>query len=189
MQNGGAKMHKDIKEIMINEECLQKRVVELAKELSKEYRGKNPLMICILKGAVVFMSDIIKHMDIDLEIDFMSVSSYGSETVSSGVVKIIKDLDERITDRDMIIVEDIFDTGLTLDYLVRLLQERKPKSIKICTLLLKEKADDHNQISLKIDYVGFKIQDEFVVGYGLDYDEHYRNLPYIGILKEELYKK
>ena len=98
-------------------------------------------------------------------------------------------MDERITDRDMIIVEDIFDTGLTLDYLVRLLQERKPKSIKICTLLLKEKKDDQSQISLKIDYVGFKIQDEFVVGYGLDYDEHYRNLPYIGILKEELYKK
>lgn len=182
-------MHKDIKKVMIEEERLQKRVIELAKKLSEEYRGKNPLMICILKGAVVFMSDLIKHMDIDLEIDFMSVSSYGSETVSSGVVKIIKDLDEKITGRDMIIVEDIFDTGLTLDYLVRLLQERKPKSIKICTLLLKEKADDQNQISLKIDYVGFKIQDEFVVGYGLDYDEHYRNLPYIGILKEELYKK
>ena len=182
-------MHKDIKSIMIDEEHLQKRVEELAKELSEVYKGKNPLMICILKGAVVFMSDLIKHMDIDLEIDFMSVSSYGSETVSSGVVKIIKDLDERIADRDMIIVEDIFDTGLTLDYLVRLLQERKPKSIKICTLLLKEKADDQSQISLKIDYIGFKIQDEFVVGYGLDYDEHYRNLPYIGILKEELYKK
>lgn len=181
-------MNKDIKEVLIGEEKLQQRVSELAKELSEQYKDKNPLIICVLKGAVLFMSDLIKNMDIPLEIDFMSVSSYGSEMVSSGVVKIIKDLDITITDRDMVIIEDILDTGLTLNYLIRTLEERAPKSIKVCTLLLKEKDDPKLQLHVKVDYVGFTIKDEFVVGYGLDYNGYYRNLPYIGILKEKIYK-
>ncbi len=181
-------MNKDVKEVLIGEEKLQQRVSQLAKELSAHYKDKNPLIICVLKGAVLFMSDLIKKMDIPLEIDFMSVSSYGSEMVSSGVVKIIKDLDITITGRDMVIVEDILDTGLTLNYLIRTLEERAPNSIKVCTLLLKEKDDPNMQLHVKVDYVGFTIRDEFVVGYGLDFDGYYRNLPYIGILKEEIYK-
>lgn len=178
-------MNKDIKEVLICEEELQQRVTQMARELSDQYQNKNPLIICVLKGAVIFMSDLIKKMDIPLEIDFMSISSYGSKTVSSGIVKIIKDLDTAITGRDMIIVEDILDTGLTLNYLIRTLEEREPNSIKVCTLLLKEKDDPSDQLNVKADYVGFRIKDEFVVGYGLDYNEQYRNLPYIGILEKE----
>ncbi|MFA0815674.1 MAG: hypoxanthine phosphoribosyltransferase [Anaerofustis sp.] len=181
-------MHQDIKEILISQEQLDRRVSELAEVIQKEYHDKKPLVICVLKGAVLFMSDLIKKLDMPLEIDFMSVSSYGGETTSSGVVKIIKDLDITITGRDMIIVEDILDTGLTLDYLIRMLEERKPNSIQVCTLLLKEKDDPDSQMKVPVNYVGFTIKDEFVVGYGLDYNGLYRNLPYIGILKEELYR-
>lgn len=181
-------MNKDIKKVLISEEQLQKKVADLADKLSKDYKDKNPLVICVLKGAVLFMSDLIKKMDVPLEIDFMSVSSYGSEMVSSGVVKIIKDLDITITGRDMLIVEDILDTGLTLDYLIRTLEERKPNSIKVCSLLIKEKADPNSQLRVNVDYIGFTVKDEFVVGYGLDYNGKYRNLPYIGILKEEIYQ-
>ncbi len=180
-------MNQDIKEVLIDQTRLDQRVSELAAILEQEYKGKNPLIICVLKGAVLFMSDLIKKMDIPLEIDFMSVSSYGGDTTSSGVVKIIKDLDITITGRDMVIVEDILDTGLTLDYLIRMLEERKPNSIKVCTLLLKEKDDPNQQMKVPVDYVGFTIKDDFVVGYGLDYDGYFRNLPYIGILKESCY--
>ena len=181
-------MNQDIKEVLIDQTRLDQRVSELAAILEQEYKGKNPLIICVLKGAVLFMSDLIKKMDIPLEIDFMSVSSYGGDTTSSGVVKIIKDLDITITGRDMVIVEDILDTGLTLDYLIRMLEERKPNSVKVCTLLLKEKDDPNQQMKVPVDYVGFTIKDDFVVGYGLDYDGYFRNLPYIGILKESCYQ-
>ena len=181
-------MREEIKQVFITQEELKVRVGELAREIARDYAGKNPLVICVLKGAVLFMSDLIKQMDIPLEIDFMSVSSYGAGVESSGVVKIIKDLDVTITGRDMIIVEDILDTGLTLDYLIRTLEERAPKSIKVCTLLLKEKDDPKKQLRVNVDYVGFTVHDEFVVGYGLDYDGYYRNLPYIGVLKEEMYQ-
>ncbi len=181
-------MRDDIQEILLTEERIAARVKELAKAVTADYRDKNPIVICILKGAMVFMTDFIRQLDFPLEIDCMSVSSYGSGTVSSGIVRIIKDLDTTITGRDMLIVEDILDTGLTLDYLIRTFEERMPKSIRICALLIKEKEDPKMQLRLKVDYVGFRIKDEFVVGYGLDYNEHYRNLPYIGILKESVYK-
>ena len=180
-------MRDDIKEIFLSEEQIQKRVKELADELCEKYRDKNPLVICVLKGASMFLMDIIKQMDIPLEIDFMAVASYGSSDKSSGVVKILKDLDKPVEGRDMIIVEDILDTGLTLDYIIRLLWERKPESISVCALLVKEKKEQIR--NFEIDYTGFSVRDEFVVGYGLDYDEEYRALPFIGVLKPEVYSK
>ncbi len=180
-------MNEDIKEILITKDQLHMRIKELAHQITTDYKNKNPLIICILKGAVVFMTDLIRMLEFPLEIDFMSVSSYGAGTESSGIVRIIKDLDTTIKDRDMLIVEDILDTGLTLDYLIRTFEERMPKSIKICSLLIKEKNDPRKQTRLNVDYVGFRIKDEFVVGYGLDYNEKYRNLPYVGILKESVY--
>lgn len=179
----------DIKEVFLTEEQIQHRVKEIAEDLSKRYAGKNPLVICVLKGGAMFMMDIVKNMDIPLEIDFMAVSSYfGKE--SQGVVKILKDLDASITDRDIIIVEDILDTGLTLDYLIGLLRHRNPRSVCVCALLVKEKNDPSSQIkNYQVDYEGFTIRDEFVVGYGLDYNQEYRNLPYIGVLKEEVYSQ
>jgi hypoxanthine phosphoribosyltransferase len=181
-------MRDDIKEILLTDEQIAARIKELAEALTADYKNKNPIVICILKGAAVFMTDLIRQLDFPLEIDCMSVSSYGAGTISSGIVRIIKDLDATIKDRDMLIVEDILDTGLTLDYLIRTFEERMHRSIKICALLIKEKNDPDMQMRLNVDYVGFRIKDEFVVGYGLDYNEHYRNLPYIGILKESVYK-
>ena len=180
-------MNTDIKEILFTQEQIASKVSELADRITEDYKGKNPLLICVLKGAIVFMSDLIRKIQVPLEIDFMSVSSYGEDVKSSGVVKIVKDLDISITGRDMIVVEDIFDTGLTLDYLIRTLEERKPKSIEICTLLLKNKENTQSQRKSELKYVGFECPDEFVVGYGLDYAEIYRNLPYIGILDEKVY--
>lgn len=182
-------MRDDIEEILLTEVQIGARIKELAETITADYQDKNPIIICILKGAVVFMSDLIRQLNFPLEIDCMSVSSYGSGTVTSGIVKIIKDLDVTISGRDMLIVEDILDTGLTLDYLIRTLEERVPKSIRICALLIKDKNDPIMQTRLNVDYVGFRIKDEFVVGYGLDYDGHYRNLPYVGILKESVYSQ
>jgi hypoxanthine phosphoribosyltransferase len=179
-------MHNDIQEILISEEEIQRKVKELGAILSDEYGDRFPLAIGVLKGALPFMADLIKRMDIHLEIDFMDVSSYGSSTVSSGEVKIIKDLNTSIEGRDVLIVEDIIDSGLTLNYLVELFRHRKAKSIKIVTLLDKP---DGRQVDLKADIAGFIVPDEFVVGYGLDYAERYRNLPYIGVLKSEVYNK
>ncbi len=179
-------MQQDIKKILLSAEDIRARELELAAELTDRYKGSDPLVLCVLKGAVVFMTDLVKMMPIKLEMDFMAVSSYvGME--SSGVVKIIKDLDIAIDGRDIIIVEDILDTGLTLDYLIRNLEERGPKSIAVCALLLKKKDDPGKQLHINVDYVGFTVGDEFVVGYGLDYNGHYRNLPYVGVLKEEVY--
>ncbi|MEG1520376.1 MAG: hypoxanthine phosphoribosyltransferase [Clostridia bacterium] len=177
-------MYNDIEQIWISKEALQKRIKELAVELDAEYAGKNPLMICILKGAVMFFTDLIREMKIPLAIDFMSISSYGGGTRSSGEVKMIKDLDTTIEDRDIIIVEDIMDSGYTLQYLKRMLSGRNPSSIKICCLLDKP---SRREVDLQADYKGFEIENQFVVGYGLDYNQKYRNLPDIGILKPSVY--
>jgi len=179
-------MENDIKEILISKEEIDKKIQELGAQLSEEYKDRKPLMVCVLKGAFIFMSDLIRNVTIPLEVDFMAISSYGVSTESSGVVRILKDLDVTIEGRDLIIVEDIIDSGLTLSYLVDLMHRRNVKSIKIVTLLDKPK---RRKVDLKPDVSGFVIPDEFVVGYGLDYAEEYRNLPYIGILKPEVYQK
>jgi hypoxanthine phosphoribosyltransferase len=177
-------MKHDIEKILISEEELQEKTTELAGVLTEEYKDKFPLAIGVLKGAMPFMSDLLKRMDTHLEMDFMDVSSYGNSTVSSGEVKILKDVDTSIEGRDILIIEDIIDSGLTLSYLVELFRYRKAKSIKIVTLLDKPSG---RKVDLQADYVGFIVPDEFVVGYGLDYAERYRNLPYIGVLKPEIY--
>ncbi|SHH42613.1 hypoxanthine phosphoribosyltransferase [Caloranaerobacter azorensis DSM 13643] len=178
-------MEQDIRQILIETDELQKRIKELGQEITRDYKGKDLVVICVLKGAVMFMSDLCKNIDLPLSIDFMAVSSYGSSTQSSGVVRILKDLDSSIEDKDVLIVEDIIDTGLTLSYLVENLKSRGPKSVKLCTLLNKP---ERRKTDVKVDYIGFTIPDEFVVGYGLDFNEKYRNLPYICVLKEEVYK-
>lgn len=178
-------MYNQIKEILITKEQIQKRVKELGETLSKDYAGKNPLLLCILKGSTPFFTDLARAMNIHLTFDFMAVSSYGASTCSSGEVKLIKDLDTSIQDRHVIIVEDIVDTGFTLKYLTKNLSARNPASLKICTLLNKP---CRREVEIAPDYVGFEIENHFVVGYGLDYDENFRNLPEIGILKEEVYK-
>jgi hypoxanthine phosphoribosyltransferase len=165
--------------VLISEEDVEKRITELAGEISRDYAGKEVLFVCILKGSIFFTTALAKHMSVPVTFDFMSVSSYGDATVSSGRVKIIKDLDDSIEGKDVIVIEDIIDSGRTLDHLLRLLEVRKPHSIKLCTLLDKP---DRREIDVKVDYVGFTIPDAFVVGYGLDYKQHYRNLPYVGVL-------
>ena len=177
-------IQKDIEKIMITEEQLQARIAEMGAELTEEYKDKYPLAVGVLKGAIPFMTDLMKRFDSYIEVDFMDVSSYGNATVSSGEVKILKDLNTSIEGRDVIIVEDIIDSGLTLSYLVNQFKSRKAKSIKIVTLLDKPSG---RKVDLSADLVGFKVPDGFVVGYGLDYAEKYRNLPYIGILKKEVY--
>ena len=181
-------MKNDIARVLISEEQLQKRVKELAAEISRDYEGKNPTMVCILKGAVLFYTDLLRNMPIPVAMDFMAVSSYGNKTKSSGEVEIRKDLSTSIEGKHVIIVEDIVDSGFTLSYLTRVLASRGAKSIKLCTLLDKP-ARRAPGITLKSDYSGFVVGDEFVVGYGLDYAEKYRNLPYVGILKPEVYEK
>ena len=180
-------MHNDIESILLSEAQIQARVKELGAQLAEEYRDRNPVMICILKGSTMFFADLLRAMPIRLTMDFMAVSSYGRSTKSSGEVEIRKDLSGSIENRDAIIVEDIIDSGFTLTYLTRLLSARGARSIRICTLLDKP-ARRAPGITLKADYAGFEIPDAFVVGYGLDYDEVYRNLPYIGILKPEVYQ-
>lgn len=177
-------MEENIERILITQEQIDNKVKEIGKIISKEYEGKTPLLVCILKGAVLFMSDLARNMTINVEMDFMAVSSYGVSTKSSGVVRIIKDLEATIENRDVIIVEDIIDTGLTLGYIIDLLKRRNVSTIKVVTLLDKP---THRSVDFKPDYFGFTIPDEFVVGYGLDYAEMYRNLPYIGVLKPEVY--
>ncbi|OEH92646.1 hypoxanthine phosphoribosyltransferase [Bacillus solimangrovi] len=178
-------MHDEIQKVLISEEEIQKQVKETAKILSEDYKERFPLAIGVLKGAMPFMGDLLKRMDIHLEMDFMDVSSYGNSTVSSGEVKILKDLDTSVEGRDILIIEDIIDSGLTLSYLVELFRYRKANSIKIVTLLDKPSG---RKVDIKADYVCFEVPDEFVVGYGLDYAERYRNLPYVGVLKPEIYE-
>ena len=180
-------MQNDIQSVLLTEEQIQARVRELGAQIAEEYQDKNPVMICILKGSTMFYADLLRAMPIRLTMDFMAVSSYGRTTKSSGEVEIRKDLSGSIEHRHAIIVEDIIDSGFTLSYLSRMLSARGAKSIKICTLLDKP-ARRAPGITLKADYSGFEIPDAFVVGYGLDYDETYRNLPYIGVLKPEVYE-
>ena len=179
-------MHKDAERILISKEEIQKRVKELAAELDKDYEGKRPLMICVLKGSVPFFADLIREMQIEIEMDFMAISSYGSGARSSGEVRMVKDLDRSIENRHVIIVEDIVDSGYTLSYLKRMLYSRHPQSVKICALLDKF---ERREVELEADYKGFDIANEFVIGYGLDYAENYRNLPDICILKRSVYEK
>jgi len=176
----------DIKSIMISEEEISKRVKELGKQLTEDYKGKELLVVGILKGCMLFLSDLVRTIELPLTMDFMVVSSYGATTKSSGVVRIIKDLEREIEGKDVLIVEDIVDTGLTLSYLVENFKARNPKSVKVCSLLDKP---DRRKAQVDIQYIGFKIPDEFVVGYGLDYGENYRNLPFVCVLKPEVYTK
>ncbi len=172
-------MAKEALEVLLSAEQINEKIKELAAEITKDYHDKNPLLIGVLKGAVVFLSDLIREIDVPLEVDFMAVSSYGADTASSGIVRIQKDLDQSIKDKDVLIVEDIVDTGLTLNYLFENLGSRYPKSIKVVTLLDKP---DRRKVKFEADYCGFKIPDRFVIGYGLDFNENYRNLKDICIL-------
>ena len=170
-----------IGEVLVPKEDLQRRVAELGAEVSRDYEGRSPLLVAILKGAVPFLADLMRCLTIDCELDFMAVSSYGSSTDSSGVVRILKDLDAPIADRDVLIVEDIIDSGLTLHYLLRSLQAREPRSIEVCALLTKP---ERRRVDLPIRYVGFEIPNRFAIGYGLDHGERYRNLSYVAALRE-----
>ena len=178
-------MMQDIKEVWISEEELQQKVKELGAKISEDYKDKNLLMVSVLKGSVVFMADLMRAITVPAAIDFMSVSSYGAGTKSTGVVRIIKDLDTNVADYDLLLVEDILDSGVTLNYLKGYLMNRNPASIKIVTLFDKP---SRRKAPIYSDYYGFEVPDAFIVGYGLDYAEKYRNLPYIGVLKPEIYE-
>ena len=178
-------MNDDILRVLYSEEELEAKCAELGAQISKDYEGKNLLLVSVLKGAVVFMTDLMRHITVPCSIDFMVVSSYGSGVKTSGVVKIVKDLDLELKGYDILIVEDILDSGKTLSYLMELLQARGPKSIQICTLFDKP---DRREVEVRPTYVGAQIPDAFIVGYGLDYDEKYRNLPFVGVLKPSVYE-
>lgn len=178
----GYRMTDDLSEVLLNPEELQAKIQELGTAISQDYAGKDLLLVGVLKGAVVFLSDLLRSIDIPVSIDFMAVSSYGAATKSSGIVRILKDLDDSIEGRHVLVVEDIVDSGLTLHYMLENLASRRPASIKVCALLDKP---ERRQVEVHVDYLGFRIPDRFVVGYGLDYAEKYRNLPYIGILRPD----
>lgn len=169
-------------DVLLSEEVVDARIRELGAEISRDYAGKEVHLICVLKGSVFFVCELAKRITVPVTMDFMSVSSYGADTKSSGVVRIIKDLDESLKDKDVIVVEDIVDSGNTLSYLLEMLKDRKPKSLKLCTLLDKP---SRRVKPVQVDYTGFQIPDEFVIGYGMDYDQKYRNLPYVGIARLE----
>jgi hypoxanthine phosphoribosyltransferase len=170
-------------EVLIGEDALAGRITELAEEVSNDYAGRDLLLIGVLKGAVFFMADLMRQISVPCEVDFMAISSYGGSTDSSGVVRILKDLDINIRDRDVLVVEDIIDSGLTLQYLMRNLRSREPSSLEVCALLTKP---ERREIEVPVRYVGFEIPNRFVIGYGLDFAERYRNLPYVGVLNERL---
>jgi len=176
----------DVAEILITEKQIQERTRELGRQISKDYEGQDLVLVCVLKGAITFLADLMREITIAHSIDFMAISSYGASTESSGIVRILKDLDTNVEGRNVLIVEDIIDTGRTLNYITRNLQTRHPKSLRICTLLNKP---SRRQIDISVDYVGFEIPNKFVIGYGLDFAEIYRSLPYIGVLKPEKYEK
>jgi hypoxanthine phosphoribosyltransferase len=180
---GVGEVERGVAEVLIEEDVLRGRIAELGEEISRDYAGRAPLLVGVLKGAVFFMSDLMRELTVPCEIDFMAVSSYGASTDTSGVVRILKDLDLNIEGRDVLVVEDIIDSGLTLNYLIRNLESRSPASLEICALLTKP---DRRQIDVPVRYVGFEIPNKFVIGYGLDFAERYRNLPYVGVLDEEL---
>ena len=168
-------------DVLISEKEIDNRILEIADRINNDYEGEELTLICVLKGGVMFMCDLAKRLNLNVRLDFMSVSSYGSQTKSSGVVKIIKDLDDSIDGKNVLVVEDIIDSGNTLSYLMDILKKRGPKSIKLCTLL--DKPSRREKKDVFVDYVCFEIEDKFVVGYGLDYDQRYRNLPYIGVME------
>jgi hypoxanthine phosphoribosyltransferase len=176
-------LERAVSEILIDEDRLRNRVAELGEEVSADYVGRDLLLIGVLKGAVFFMADLMRHLTVTCEIDFMAISSYGAATDSSGVVRILKDLDINIAGREVLVVEDIIDSGLTLSYLMRNLEAREPASLEICALLTKP---ERREIDVPVRYVGFEIPNRFVVGYGLDFAERYRNLPYVGVLDPDL---
>jgi len=176
-------LERGVGEILIDEERLQERIRELGREISADYAGKELLLVGVLKGAVFFMADLMRALSVPCEIDFMAISSYGAATDSSGVVRILKDLDINIENRHVLVVEDIIDSGLTLSYLLRNLESREPSDIEICALLTKP---ERREIDVPVKYVGFEIPNKFVIGYGLDFAERYRNLPYVGVLDPDL---
>lgn len=178
-------MHPDIQEILYSKTEIENRVAELGKRLSSDYKDLNPLCICVLKGAIIFTADLIRQMDISLEMDVIAVSSYGDSTSSSGVVRIVKDLETSVEDRHVLLIEDIVDTGLTLRYLTDLLKRRNPASLKVVSFLDKP---SRRKVEIEPDYCGFSIPNHFVVGYGFDRAQQYRNIPYVGALKEALYR-
>jgi hypoxanthine phosphoribosyltransferase len=178
-------LYDDVAEVLISEEQIQQKIAELGARICNDFAGEQILIIAVLKGALLFLADLIRHIDLPLAVDFLAVSSYGAGTESSGVVRILKDLDETIEHQNVIIVEDIVDSGRTLDYLLRMLRQRNPATLHVCTLLDKR---ERREIDVPIDYVGFEVPDAFVVGYGLDFAEHYRQLPFIGVLKPEIYE-
>ncbi len=175
----------NVSTILISQEALTARVRQLGEQITHDYQGTDLLLLCILKGGVVFLTDLMRHIAIPHEIEFMAISSYGAATDSSGIVRIVMDMETSIQDRNLLIVEDIVDTGTTLAYVKSMLETRGPRSIRICSLLSKPA---RRNVSVPLDYVGFDIPNEFVVGYGLDFQEHYRNLPFIGVLKPECYR-
>ena len=179
-------MRNDIEKILLDEKEISAIVANLGEQISRDYQGKKLLLVSVLKGSVVFMADLMRAVKVPCEIDFMAVSSYGKGVKTSGVVKIIKDLDTDIEGYDVLIVEDILDSGKTLSYISEILEARNPNSIRICTFLDKP---ERRQVDLKADYIGAQVPDEFVVGYGLDYSEKYRNLPFLGVLKRSVYEK
>ncbi len=175
-----------MEEILISEEEIQKRIKELGEKITQDYKGKEILAVCVLKGASIFMADLVRYIKVPLKFDFIAVSSYGDSTFSLGAVKILKDIDQDIAGKDVLLVEDIVDTGYTLTYLRRIFQARNPKSLKVCTLLSKP---SRRKVDVKVEYCGFEVPDKFVVGYGLDFRGYYRNYPYIFTLKEEIYRQ
>ncbi len=176
-------LERAVGEILIDKDTLAARVAELGAEVSADYEGRDLLLIGVLKGAVFFMADLMRHLTVPCEVDFMAISSYGDSTDSSGIVRILKDLDINIEGRDVLVVEDIIDSGLTLSYLMRNLESREPASLEVCALLTKP---ERREIDVPVRYVGFEIPNRFVVGYGLDFAERYRNLPYVAVLSEDL---
>lgn len=178
-------MREDIEKILLDEEQISKKIKEIGNTISKDYKGKDLILIGVLKGSIMYMANLAREIDIPCTMDFMSVSSYGNSTTSSGIVKILKDLDASIEGKDVLIVEDIIDSGITLKYLQKYLRAKNPNSVEITTLLNKP---ERRKADIEVKYIGFEVPDYFLVGYGLDYAEKYRNLPFIGILKEEIYK-
>jgi hypoxanthine phosphoribosyltransferase len=176
-------VHADVGEVLIDEDTLRSRIVELGAEISADYDGRDLLLVGVLKGAIFFISDLMRELTVPCEIDFMAISSYGAGTDSSGVVRILKDLEINISGRDVLVVEDIIDSGLTLSYLMRNLRSRKPSSLEVCALLTKP---DRREIDVPVRYVGFEIPNRFVIGYGLDFAERYRNLPFVAVLHPDL---
>jgi len=177
------RVHDDVGDVLVGGDALRERIQELGVEISRDYADRDLLLVGVLKGAIFFIADLMRELTVPCEIDFMAISSYGAGTDSSGVVRILKDLDQNIAGRDVLVVEDIIDSGLTLSYLMRTLGARRPASLEICALLTKP---ERREIDVPVRYVGFEIPNRFVIGYGLDFGERYRNLPYIGVLRDEL---